>query len=1041
MTTNKNYWLTALFILSFLPLGTLQAQIPSGEANDLIYRSLGPTRGGRVTAVAGHVSHPFTFYFGSTGGGVWKTNDAGTTWSNISDSYFDVGSIGAIVVAPSDPNVLYVGTGSADPRGNVSPGKGMYKSTDRGESWMKIGLEKAGQIGAIQVHPSDPEVVFVAALGNVFGANTERGIYRSLNGGKTWERVHFVSPKTGAIDLVMDPNNSRVLYAGFWTVERKPWTLIDGSEEGGVWKSVDGGDSWNRLEGGLPSGLQGRVGVTVSPANSKKVWVIQETADEKKGGIYRSDDGGKTFSRVNRDHEFRQRHWYYNRIFAHPTDENTVFVVNVGFHKSIDGGKSFSRLRTPHGDNHALWINPENPNIMIEGNDGGACVTLNGGETWSSQNNQPTAEFYRIAVDNQWPYRVYGAQQDNSTMSVSSMPQADLMATQDWYSVGGGESGHIAVDPRDPDIIYAGNYIGQITRFDRSKWHKRDVVAYPQMHDGTAPRDIKYRFQWNAPIRISPHNPDVVYHCSQYVHRTQNGGRTWTVISPDLTTNNDAYQDIPGGPIQHDHTGVELYTTIFSFEESPLVAGELWAGSDDGLLHISRDNGVSWTDITPVDMPKGGTINTIDISKHAPGRAFITVYRYRENDYRPYVFHTDNYGANWSLLTNGENGIPADHFLRVVREDPVRKGLLFAGSEYGMFISFDTGKSWAAFQQNLPVSPITDMLIVENDIVLSTQGRAFWKMENIDPLRVLTDTLRARSAYLLKPATAYRTQMRNYRGAGPDPARLGATIDFYLKEESDSELRLSIIDPKGKERVVLSTAADRKAGERPLAVHQGLNRVQWSLTYERPEVLDDAVFSLANTGGIKAMMGTHQVKLMLDGQEQVQSLEVKPDPRWTQTEADLQAQYELAMQASSLLSRCHQIIKEIRTLRIQLREVNEKLHAYQEPVPSFDAIAKQVANQLDDLEAKLKQNKSESGQDPINYPSMIDDQMAYLYSIINGQDGRPTAGAYQRLEDLKEEFEEYDKQFMVIKQREVPQMNQMLEKSRMNPIEVTYKKD
>ena len=690
------------------------------------YRMIGPYRGGRVTAVAGIPDQPYTFYMGATGGGVWKTEDAGTSWRNVSDGTFEAGSIGAVAVAQSDPNVVYVGTGSAAPRGNISSGVGLYKSTDAGVTWKGIGLDKAGQVGKIVIHPQNPDLVYVAALGNIFGPNPERGVFRSSDGGATWTHVLSVSDSTGAVDLAMDPNNPRILYAGMWRAERKPWTLIDGSTEGGVYKSTDSGDTWKRLEGGLPGGLVGKVGVAVSPANSDRVWVIQATADEKKGGLYRSDDGGKSFSRINREHNLRQRAWYYTYVIADPQDENTVYVLNTGFYKSIDGGKTFESIRVPHGDNHGLWINPHNTDILINSNDGGANVSLNGGQTWSTQYNQPTAEFYRVAVDNQFPYRVYGAQQDNSTISVPSSSPGGITPTQHWYAVGGGESGHIAVDPRNSDIIYAGTYIGSITRLDREIGHQRNVTAYPQMHDGTAPRDIRYRFQWNAPIRLSPHDPDVLYHTSQFVHRSTDGGQSWETISPDLTTNNDAYHDIPGGPIQHDHTGVELYTTIFSFEESPHTAGELWAGSDDGRVHISRDHGASWDEITPRQMPLEGTVNTIELSKHAPGRALLAVYKYRENDARPYIFRTDDYGSSWDLLTDGENGIPGHHFVRVVREDPDRQGLLYAGTEFGLYVSFDDGAHWQALQRNLPVTPITDLAVHEKDLVVATQGRSFW---------------------------------------------------------------------------------------------------------------------------------------------------------------------------------------------------------------------------------------------------------------------------------------------------------------------------
>lgn len=1016
--------------LLFIGVSALTAQdiMPTMAMQDLKYRFVGPSRGGRATAVCGVPGQPYTYYMGATGGGVWKTTDGGLSWDNISDGYFKTGSIGAIAVAPSDDNVIYVGTGSADPRGNVIAGLGMYKSEDAGESWTFIGLPKAGQIAKIIIHPQNPDQVLVAVLGNVFGPSEERGIYKTMDGGQNWEKVAYVDDHTGAIDLVMDANNTRILYAGFWTAERKPWTFVDGSESGGVYKSTDGGTTWNKIENGLPGGVNGRIGLAISPVNSKRIWVFVENEEETKGGLYRSDDGGTSFKRINRDHELRQRAWYYSRIYADPKDENTVYLLNVRMHKSIDGGKTFTTVPTPHSDNHALWINPDQTQIMIEGNDGGAAVTVNGGKSWSSLYNQPTSEFYRLTLDNQFPYRLYAAQQDNTTISVPSRAQNSISPESEWFTVGGGESGHIAVDPRNPNLIYAGNYIGQITRLDRDKGHSKDVVAYPQMHDGTAPRNIVYRFQWNAPIRISPHNPDVVYHCSQYVHRTQDGGRTWEVISPDLTTNKDDYQDIPGKPVQHDHTGVELYTTIFAFEESPLKAGELWAGSDDGRLHISRDNGENWQEITPKDLPKEGTINTIELSNHAAGRAFIAVYKYRENDFRPYIFMTNNYGKSWKLLTNGENGIPADHFVRVVREDPIRKGLLYAGTEFGMYISFDEGKHWQPFQQNLPVVSIADMQIKENDLVLATHGRAFWIMDDLSPLREMNGKLLEQSAFLFSPNTAYRTQLGNYRGAGaPDRAPSGALIHFYVNEEQkDLPVRIQIVDPFGKNRVTYATKPDRKNGERPLSAKAGLNRLEWNLRYEAPETQPGSRFSLANLSGVKATIGLHTVVMEIGEERYQKNFEVKPDPRWTQTQEDLQAQHELTVQVMGLLNTCHETIGEIRDLRSQINTIKKRLDKDGTTSTAFNDLSKAVLGQLDNLEKSLIQTQSESGQDPINYPPMLDDQMAYLYSIVNGQDDRPTDGAYQRFEDLKKEFQLHKMVFDKLCSDDLPKLNSQL---------------
>jgi len=996
--------------------------IPSDWFKSLSYRNIGPFRGGRVTAVTGIPDQPFTFFMGSTGGGVWKTMDGGTSWQNISDGFFEVGSIGSIEVAPSDPHVIYVGTGSASPRGNISPGNGMYKSVDGGKTWEHIGLTAGGQIGKIVIHPHNPDRVYAAVLGNIFGPNTQRGVFRTLDGGKNWDKVCYVSDSTGAIDLVMHPDNPRILFAGFWRVERKPWTLIDGAAEGGLYTSRDGGDTWEPITKDLPTEIAGRIGIAISPVNPDRMWVIREAKKETQGGLYRSEDGGKSWKRINRSHKLRQRAWYYSRVFADPQDEHTVYVLNTRMHKSVDGGESFTTIATPHGDNHCLWINPHNPDIMIESNDGGANVSFNGGKTWSTQFNQPTAELYRVTVDNQFPYRVYGAQQDNSTISVPSSMDADITPKQYWYSVGGGESGHIAVDPRDVNIVYAGNYIGRIDRVDRARGHVRNVVAYPQMHDGVAPRDIKYRFQWNAPIRISPHDPDILYHTSQYVHRSQDGGQNWEVISPDLTTNNDAYHDIPGGPVQHDHTGVELYTTIFAFEESPHESGVLWAGTDDGRLHLSRDGGKNWEEITPKNIPLEGTINMIEVSPHDPAKAYIAVYKYRENDFAPYIFKTQNYGKSWKLITEGTNGIPSDHFVRVVREDLKREGLLYAGTEYGMYISFDDGKRWQSFQLNLPVTPITDMVVHRDDLVIATQGRSFWILDDLTPLHQIDSNVMKQKMYLFSPRPAYRTQLRGFRGDdAPEAASGGVVVHFYLdSEEIDTtDVQIELLSAEGEIIQCFATQPNKQKKEEKLRVGTGMNRWVWNMRYPSPDVLADAQFSLASTSGAKAHPGAYKVKLITPKGEEVQSFEILKDPRWNHiSDEDIHAQFTLAQEVSELLTTCHAAIRKIRTVRDQIEQQAERAVK-----AGFDASlqddADALSDQLTNLEEQLIQTRSESGQDPINYPPMLDDQIAYLYSTVNGQDARPTSGCYERFEDLKKLFAVHQKQLNQLLQEDV----------------------
>ena len=1019
-----------LLLSSFSALGEVDEYIPGDSLKAMKYRLAGPYRGGRVTAVTGVPGQPFTYYFGATGGGVWKTTDAGQSWNNVSDGYLKVGSIGAVAVAESDPNVVYVGTGSGCPRGNVSPGDGVYKSTDAGKTWTHAGLKDAGQISEIRIHPGNPDIVYIGVLGNIFGPGEERGVFRSTNGGESWEKVLYVNDQTGVSALSMDKKNPRVLYAAMWRAERKPWTLIDGSPDGGLFKTVDGGDNWEKLDLGL-SGNIGRMGVDVSGADPERLYVIVETDTETQGGVYRSDDGGETFAKINREHKLRGRAWYYNHIIADPVDENTVYIMNAPFFKSIDGGKTWSTIEVPHGDNHALWINPDNNQIMINGNDGGANVSFNGGETWSTQLNQPTAEFYRVTVDNQFPYRLYGAQQDNTTLSIPSWSPGGVDPKEHWYDVGGGESGHIAVHPENPDIIYAGNYIGQITRMNRKEGHTRDVVAYPQMHDGMAGRDIRYRFQWNAPIRISPHNPEILYHASQYIHRSSDGGQSWEVISPDLTLDKDEYHDIPGGPVQHDHTGVELYSTVFAFEESPHKAGVLWAGSDDGLIHISMDNGKNWKNITPDQMPAEGTVNSIDLSAHAAGRANVAVYKYRDNDPSPYIFQTDNYGESWTRLTDGNNGIPGDHFVRVVREDPVKKGLLYAGTEFGMFISFNNGTKWQPFQLNLPVVPVTDMLVHRNDLVIATQGRSFWILDDLTPVQNITPEVLEEPSVLFQPRNAYRTQARGFRGgAAPESPPYGAVFFYFLKERPEGQVTLEVLDPKGQ---VIRTFSSTDKSREKVSAEPGLNRFVWNFSYPAPEVVEGAVMSLARIRGAAAPPGKYSVKLTVGETAQTREFEIVRDPRWSATDSDLRDQFALASDIGEELGKVNSAIKQIRSIREQAEFILDKAKNkdYADTLKkSFEVLDEKMAA----VEEKLIQTMTEAGQDPINYPPKLDNQFAYLLSIVNYQDAKPTSGCYERFDDLKREFQPIRENLDSIIENDLKDFNKLLEKEEANLI-------
>jgi photosystem II stability/assembly factor-like uncharacterized protein len=1061
--------------LTHLPLAAQERPPTETIHPDLLtkleYRSVGPHRGGRVTAVGGFADDPYSFIMGTTGGGVWMTGDAGESWHPVTDDYLDVGSIGAVEVAAGDPNVIYVGTGSAGIRGNVSTGRGVWRSTDRGRTWTFLGLRDAGLISKIAVDPRDPDVAFAAVLGNAFGKSEERGVFRTRDGGDSWEKVLFVADSVGAVDLAMNPRNPRILYAGMWRVERKPWTLVDASEDGGVWRSADGGDTWTELtdpelDNGLPSnGLIGRTGLAISPADPQRVWALVNAPDPK-GGIYRSDDDGETWKKINRDRRFRQRHWYYSHLVADPVDSNTVYVLNTGTYRSIDAGATWESIRVPHGDVHALWIHPDDPDAMVVGNDGGAQVSLNGGGSWSTMHNQPTAEFYRLEVDNQWPYRLYGAQQDNSTISVSSAVARDLSPEQHWFSVGGAESGHISVHPH-PDsahIVWAGNYIGQIDRTDLRTGHSRNMILYPQMGDGVAPRDARYRFQWNAPILISRHDPSVVYHASQFVHRTTDNGMSWETISPDLTNNNPDQQGLPGGPLQHDHTGVEVYNTVFVLSESPHVAGELWAGTDDGRVHITRDGGAEWVEITPDDMPAEGTVNSIDLSPNQPGRAVMAVYRYRDNDFRPYVYLTDDFGQSWRLLTDGENGIPVDYPVRVVREDPDREGLFYAGTEFGMFVSFDEGTHWQELQNNLPRTPITDLRVHREDLVVATQGRSFWILDDVTLLHELRDESRAPDLHVFPPADATIARLPPYQGSrAPVNPTAGAVIQFWLGDEAAEDVSLEILDASGtvfrrfegklgegddvEERPSKDTeeeedeegdTEDPNLEEEKLEVENGMNRFVWNLQYPGPDVIEGSQFSLAYTGGAWAPPGTYQVRVETGSSVQTVSLHVGPDPRFAGvSEEDLDAQFQLTLQVRNRLSEVHDALRALRSIREQTSSFVKLLDDSDYDAAVVTDIrdrAEAIDVVLKEIEATLIQTENETGQDPINFPPMLDDQLAYLYSHVTTSYGMPTQGSYQRFEDLTAETQPPLDRLQALVADQVAAFNAALEAAGVGPV-------
>ncbi len=971
----------------------------------LKFRNVGPFRGGRSTAVTGYADRPFTFLMGSTGGGVWKSDDAGTSWENITDGFFG-GAIGAVAIADADPSTIYVGTGSACPRGNISAGKGAYKSTDGGKTWGFIGLPEAGQIGEIVIHPKDANLVYMAALGHIFGPNEERGVYRSNDGGNSWEKVLGLSAKTGAVSLAMNPMNPREIYAGMWRAERKPYSMISGSEEGGLYKTMDGGDTWKKLGGGLPEGMTGKVGVTISPANPDRAWVIIEA--EPAGGVYRTDNAGKTWTRVNKENKLRQRAWYYTHIVADPRDANTVYALNTRLYRSIDGGKTYEVIEVPHGDVHDLWINPENPSIMVVANDGGAQVTLNAGKTWSTYFNQPTAELYGVSVDHGFPYRLYGAQQDNTTISVPSWISVNsLHPKQEWYSVGGCETGPVVLHPDHPEVVYAGCYGGVMDRYNLATEDVQNMMAYPQLQLGEAAKNLKYRFQWVSPMAVSLLDRNEIYHGSQHVHRSKDGGNTWEVISPDLTTNTPEHLEYSGGPINHDITGVEIYNTVFEITVSPHDKGTVWAGTDDGRLHITRDDGQTWQAITPAGMPQYGTVDKIDVSVHQAGKALVAVHKYRFDDFTPYIFQTSDYGKTWKRLSNG---IPDDHPVRAVKEDPDKEGILYAGTEYGLYVSFDGGKHWQSLQLNLPITPITDIEVYNKDLILSTQGRSFWILDDLSPLHQLDASIAEKKLHLFEPRSAFRMNALGGRGEfSPDPRPKGALLYYHLQDSAASEITLEIKDSQG--RLVRTFSSDSTAAKKNktplLAGKSGTNRTSWDLTYEPPTFVEGAVI-WGYQGGVKAPPGKYQLILNRDGETTTQEIELLPDPRLPEISSeDYEAQLSVGLQIRDAITDIHGKISELRDIKEQIKWLTKRANDME-----ISNLAEAINDELTVFEEQLMQTKNKSRQDPIRFAPKLDNQFVELYNYVTGEDGyisggaegRPKKAAYERKADVEKEW-------------------------------------
>ncbi len=1007
------------------------------------YRQIGPFRGGRVTAVAGIPNQPNTYYFGATGGGVFKTTDGGINWLPVSDDYFKTGSVGAIEVSQSDPNTLYVGMGEQTVRGNVSHGDGVYKSLDGGKSWKFVGLGDTRQIGRIRVHPKNPDIAYVAAIGHLWAGNNERGVFRTKDGGKTWEKVLFHNNDTGANDIILDPTNPNTIYATFWQIRRTPWGFDSGGAGSGIFKSTDGGDSWTEISKnkGLPSGILGKIGITVSPVNPNRIWAMIEAKD---GGLYRSDDAGENWIRVSDNAQIRQRPWYYTRVYADTQQADTVYVLNVGFHKSIDGGRTFTTVGVPHSDNHDLWIAPENNQRMINGNDGGANVSTDSGRNWTEQ-DQATAQFYRVALDNDFPYNIYGAQQDNSTVKIPSRTADFNINETHWYDVGGGESGWIAPHPENSNIVFAGSYGGYLTRYDHRTKQLRDVNVYPDNPMGAGAEAMKYRFQWNYPILFSPHKTGgkyPLYAAGNVLFRSMDEGQSWQAMSPDLTRNDKSKQVSTGGEISKDNTSVEYYDTIFTVAESSVSPGVIWTGSDDGLVHVTRDNGKNWDKVTPKGMPEWIQINSIEASPFDAGTAYFAATAYKTDDYKPYLFKTTDYGKSWKKIVNG---IANDAFTRVIREDPNRRGFLYAGTETGMYYSANDGESWQSLRLNLPVVPITDLAVHkrEMDLVVATQGRSFYILDNLPMLYKLADAQKS-EVFLFKPEDAYRTP-----GAGgfsfPATAAFGANppngavVNYYLKSKP-KEISLEFIDASGNlirkftGKPPIEGAPPTAPTEPNLPLEIGLNQFVWNYRLPNATTLPNLILWGGSLAGPRVMPNNYQVRFSVDGKPvSTENFTVKADPRLVTTQEDFQKQFDFLLNTRNKLTATHEAILEIRDVRKQLEDLSARMKPEQKDLKDKAA---DIIKKITVIEEELNQTKIKSGQDALNFPIKLNNKLAALASSVDSADYAPTAQSYDVYNDLTAKIDAQLAMFGRIKAEDIAAFNKAFAEKNL-PVIVT----
>ena len=1001
--------------------------------SEVKYRNIGPFRGGRSAAVTGVSEKANLFYMGSTGGGVWKTNDAGNTWQNISDGFFG-GSVGSVAVSESDNNVIYVGMGEKTVRGNVSSGDGVWKTENAGKTWKHIGLKNSRHIPRMRIHPKNSNIVFAGVMGDLYKPTQDRGVYKSTDGGDTWRKVLFSNENAGVVDLIIDPNNPRILYATTWNVRRTPYSLSSGGDGSALWKSTDEGETWTNISSnkGLPKGIWGISGITVSPVNSDIVYALIEN---KNGGVYKSFDAGKTWKLINSERKLRQRAWYYTRLYADTQDENILYVLNVRYHKSTDGGKTYKTYNAPHGDHHDLWIAPENNQRMIIGDDGGAQISFDAGENWSTYMNQPTSQFYRVTTDNHFPYRILAAQQDNSTVRIAHRNSGSFITESDWSSTAGGESAHIAVDPLNNDIVYGGSYGGLLTRVNHKTNETRAINVWPDDPMGHGAEDFKYRFQWNFPIFFSPNNNKRLYAASNHLHVTEDEGQSWKIISPDLTRNDPKTLGPSGGPITKDNTGVEYYGTIFATTESAYESGLIYTGSDDGLVHVSKDNGANWSNITPKKMPEWMMINCIEIDPFTKGGAYLVGTKYKTGDYTPYIYKTENYGKSWKLITNG---IASEDFTRALRADPKRKGLLYAGTEKGMYISFDDGKNWQSFQQNLPIVPITDLAIKDDNLIVATQGRSLWIVGDLTPLHQINESVLKQDVVLYKPKDAYNLSGgngRTSRTSGTNHSG-GVAVNYFVKEVAEKDtISLSFYDNMDNHIKTFNTFPNKEKKEAQLNVKDGNNIFNWNMMYDGAERVKGMILWWASLNGPMALPGNYKVVLTVNDIKTSRNFKILRNPMSEASEEDMKAQFDFINDINSKMTEIHKALKNVKKVRTQVGLLKKSIKDKKKHKELID-FSDELLKEMTIVEETLYQTKSKSNQDPLNFPIRLNNKLAHLNSLTRIGNYAPTNQAIDFKNEIIKEIDIELKKLYSLFNNEVKELNKKVKESDIDLIQL-----